>query len=378
MIGQRGVPATFGGVERLVEEVSAELVARGHHVTVYCRPNYTAGRPAAYRGMRLRYVPTVGTKHLDAVVHSLLCTLDAMRMRPDVIHYHAIGPAVCAALPRIATRSTIVVTVHGMDNERAKWGSWPRRLLTVAAWLSARVPAATLTTSATLQEQFRALGGRRVVHVRHGVRAVSPRPATEISSRWGLFPGSFFLFVGRLVPEKRPDLLLRAFRRLPGEYRLVLAGGSSFTDDFVQTLLRLAARDRRILLPGYVYGEVLQELYSNAAAFVQPSELEGMPLTLLEAASYGTPVVASDIPPHVELLGAERPGQRLFADGDEDSLLTALQRVLLDPGEERRGAAALRERIVAGHDWAVAAAQTEAVYRDAGAGGRRHASRHRR
>mgnify|MGYP003287265598 CR=1 FL=1 len=363
MIGARGVPATFGGIERHVEELGARLVARGHEVTVFCRTNYGRTDADGHRGMRLRPAPTVGTKHLDAIVHSGLSTLGAMAASFDVLHYHAIGPGMLAVLPRYLSRSRVVLTVHGRDDERAKWGWGAKAVLGAAGWLSARVPDATIVVGRHLERYYQEAYGRRAVYVPNGVHAARPRPADGALARLGLLPGRYLLFVGRLVPEKAPDLLLQAFRRLPGDYRLVLAGDSSFTDRFTAGLRELAARDPRVVLPGYVYGAELQELYSNAAAFVLPSLLEGLPLTLLEAASYGLPVVASSIPPHLEVLGSAGPGRRLHRPGDGDELLAALARVLGNPRAERAGAAELRDQVLRTYCWDDATERTEAVYR---------------
>ena len=175
--------------------------------------------------------------------------------------------------------------------------------------------------------------------------------------------GDYLLFVGRLVPEKAPDRLLEAFSTIEGQTKLVLAGGSSFTDDYVRLIHSLAASDPRVVLAGYVYGDLLEELYTNAAAFVLPSLLEGLPLTLLEAISYGIPVVASDIPPHVEVLGGDGPGRRLVVAGDQASLVATLQHALRDLEGERAGAERLSADVVAAHRWDDAVAATEAVYR---------------
>jgi glycosyltransferase involved in cell wall biosynthesis len=363
MIGARGVPATFGGIERHVEELGARLVARGHEVTVFCRTNYGRTDPGGHRGMRLRSAPTVGTKHLDAIVHSGISTLGAMAAPFDVLHYHAIGPGMLAVLPRFLSRSGVVLTVHGRDDQRGKWGRGAKAVLGAAGWLSARVPDATIVVGRHLERYYHDAHGRRAVYVPNGVLAARPRPADGTLARLGLLPGRYLLFVGRLVPEKAPDLLLQAFRRLPGDHRLVLAGDSSFSDRFTGGLRELAAGDPRVVLPGYVYGAQLQELYSNAAAFVLPSLLEGLPLTLLEAASYGLPVVVSSIPPHLEVLGSAGPGRRLHRPGDGDELLAALAQVLADPRVERAGATGLRDQVLRTYCWDDATERTEAVYR---------------
>jgi glycosyltransferase involved in cell wall biosynthesis len=362
MIGQRGLPATFGGIEHHVEELGRRLVERGHHVTVFCRTNYVNERPKELHGIDLRYLPTVGTKHLDAVLHSALSTAAALPGRFDVIHYHALGPGIWAPVPRLLSRAKVALTVHGLDHERAKWGSRSKAALRMAAWMSAHVPDTTIVVGRHLVDHYAKEYNRPTVYIPNGVVEPTGRPPKEMTERFGLERGEYFLFLGRLVPEKAPDLLIRAFRRMAGDRRLVIAGGSSFTGGYVDELHQLGAEDPRVLFTGYVYGELLDELYSNATAFVLPSLLEGLPLTLLEAASYGTPVVASAIPPHVEVLGDSGPGRRLFESGDEDGLLRALEQSVDDPDAERVAAQMLRKEVMETYRWEDVVAATEDVY----------------
>lgn len=379
MVGQRGVPATFGGIEHHVEELGSRLADRGHEVTVFCRNNYSPDRRPTYRGMTLRHLPTIDSKHLDAIAHSALSTAVAMSGRPDIVHYHALGPGLVAPLPRYLGRAKVVQTVHGLDGERAKWGRGAQAVLRTAGWMSAHVPHATIVVSKALAEHYGRCHDRRTAYIPNGVDEPVLRPVDEIGARFGLSRGSYLLFVGRLVPEKAPDLLVRAFRDVPGDRRLVIAGGTSFTDDYVTAVEELAAADPRVQLTGYVYGGVLQELYSNAAAFVLPSSLEGLPLTLLEAASFGTPVIASAIPPHVEVIGADGPGHRLVPPGDLRALTAALAATLDSSVDgaaaERAGAGALRQRVLATYRWDAVVADTERLYLEllggnAGRGGR--------
>jgi len=363
MIGQRGLPATYGGIEHHVDEIGRRLVERGHDVTVFCRNNYVDDRSPEYHGIRLRHLPTVGTKHLDAVMHSAVSTLAALPGRYDIVHYHALGPGVMAPLPRYLTRSKVVLTVHGLDHQRAKWGSGSKAALRAAAWMSGHVPDVTVVVARFLGDYYRDTYGRETVYIPNGVAEPTWRPAKQIVDQYGLEAGSYLLFLGRLVPEKAPDVLIRAFRGLDGDQRLVIAGGSSFTTDYVDELHQLAKGDPRVLFTGYVYGEVLDELYSNAAGFVLPSLLEGLPLTLLEAASYGTPVIASTIPPHLEVLGEEAPGRRLCPPDDEVALRSALARNREDPQAEQTGAKQLRQQVLEAYRWEDAVEATEATYR---------------
>lgn len=364
-IGQRGVPATIGGIEHHVEEIGSRLAARGHEVTVYTRTNYTASRAGEYRGMRVRYLPTAPTKHLEALAHSGLATAAAMMPRADqadILHYHAIGPSVFTPLPRALTRRGVVLTVHGLDFDRDKWGIGARTALRSAAWISARVPHATITVSRNLADFYLHRYGRAAHYIPNGVAPPVRCGPKLITERYGLGGGDYALFLGRLVPEKAPDLLLRAFRTLDTTTRLVIAGGSSFTDRYVHELEVLAARDPRVLLIGPVEGELLHELYTNAALFVLPSRLEGLALTLLEAASYRLPLVASDIPPNREVIGEDAPGGRLFASGDERALADALGSTLADLDLAREAAGRLGDRIVCEYDWDAATEATEDVY----------------
>jgi len=364
-IGQRGVPATIGGIEHHVEEIGSRLVARGHDVVVYTRANYTASRVSEHRGMQVRYIPTAPTKHLEALVHSGLSTMVAMApgaQRADILHYHAIGPSVFTPLPRALTRRGVVLTIHGLDYDRDKWGVGARTALKSAGWISAHIPHATITVSRNLADFYLTRYGRVAFYIPNGVAAPEPRAPELIRERFGLHGGDYALFLGRLVPEKAPDLLLRAFRTVETSARLVIAGGSSFTDRYVHELEVLAARDPRVLLVGPVHGELLHELYTNAAVFVLPSRLEGLPLTLLEAASYRVPLVASDIAPNREVIGTDGPGGRMFASGDERGLAGALAATLGDLEAARAGAALLGDRVVLEYDWDAATDATEAVY----------------
>jgi glycosyltransferase involved in cell wall biosynthesis len=362
MIGQKGMPATYGGIEHHVEEVGSRLAERGHDVTVFCRMNYSNGH-RDYGRLHLRRLPTVSTKHLDAIVHSALSTLVSMGERPDIIHYHALGPGLLAPVPRYLSHSKVVLTVHGLDQQRAKWGRGAQAVLRTAGWVSARVPDATVGVSHALTDYYGSHYGRSITYIPNGVTAHQPRPAKLITERFGLVRDSYLLFVGRLVPEKAPDLLIKAFRHIRTDLKLVIVGGSSFTDGYANSLRQLAAEDPRVIFTGYVYGPTLEEMYSNAAAFVLPSLLEGMPLTLLEAASYGTPVVVSDIPPHVQVVDVDAPGHHLFSVGDENSLIDALMNTIRNQRVEREEAKNFSKQIVKGYRWDDVVEATEQLYR---------------
>ncbi len=309
-------------------------------------------------------LPSIGTKHLDAIGHSGLSTVFTLNSSFDVVHYHALGPGLIAPVARALSGATVIQTIHGLDNDRNKWGGFAQRVLGLAAWMSARVPDHTIVVSEALQAHYQQRYGREAACIPNGVeRGVTA--SADLLEKFGLKPSKYVLFVGRLVPEKAPDLLIRAFSKLDTSARLVIAGGSSFTDGYVQQLTQLAAKDDRVVMPGYVYGQDLAALYSHAGAFVLPSALEGLPLTLLEAAGHGTPIVASDIPPHREVLRADGVGHRLVREGDEDALAIAIAGTLHAGSTARTSAKRMREDVLRRYDWDAAADTTEAVYYEA-------------
>ena len=365
MVGQRGVPATFGGIEHHVEELGARLVARGHEVTVYCRSNYSAERRGDHRGMHVRHLPTIGTKHLDAIVQSGLSSVLTLASRSDIVHFHALGPGLFTPLPRYLSGAGVVQTIHGLDNQRAKWGHVARSILAAGGWLSARVPDEVVVVSKHLESYYLERHGRRVQHIPNGTLVPERRQPGAVLSRLDLEPARYLLFVGRLVPEKAPHLLLRAFRQLPDDLCLVLAGGGSYSTNYVRRLFEMAADDPRVRMAGCLGRAELDELYTSASAFVLPSSLEGLPLTMLEATAAGLCVVASDIPPHRQILGEPGPGRRLFTAGDGPGLAAALRQVLDDGAVGRTRARGLASGSVATYSWDAAVDATEAVYEQA-------------
>lgn len=375
MVGTKGIPATFGGIERHVEELGARLAARGHHVTVHCRLNYSEpsrerceivkARRWRFRGMDLRILPSIGTKHLDAITHTALAGAGELFGGRDIVHFHALGPSLLSWMPRLAGRR-VVATCHGLDWQRAKWGRAAKMVLRSGEWAIVRFPHRTVCVSQTLREHFLSQHKRNTVYIPNGVDLPELLPPREITERWGLCGGDYFLFLSRLVPEKRADVLIEAYRGLETARRLVIAGGSSMSDDHVARLHELARGDERIIFTGNVTGDLFRELMSNAHVFILPSELEGLPIVLLEALSFGRCALASDIPVNREVLEHTEPGKpawgRLFRTNDAVSLRDALTWLEANPGEVASLGEAARPRVAAHFTWDRVADETEQVY----------------
>ena len=366
MIGQQGIPARHGGVEKAVEELAARLAERGHSVTVFNKST-AESKPATYRGIELRYVPVFGGKHLSNLTQSLAGAVVALWGRYDIVHYHALGPCLASPISRLWPKSRIVVTLQGRDDQRAKWSKPAQAVLSLAAWLSAKVPHGSIAVSRQLQQEFRDEFGRETVHIPNGVavrEAAAVDSADDPLERFGLTPGGYLVNVGRLVPEKAIDQLLATYPQVPTQTKLVIVGGSSHTDGYVDRLHELAAKDPRIVLTGPIYGDGTDRLFRNALGFVTPSLLEGLPLALLEAVSYDLPLVVSDIPPHLEVVDQNGAGHRVFRTGDLEDMAKAVTALVTDPIGERQAGQAMRERVLEEYSWESITDRTEALYRD--------------
>jgi glycosyltransferase involved in cell wall biosynthesis len=275
------------------------------------------------------------------------------------VHYHALGPSLLAFVPRLLGIRT-VVTVQGLDWQRAKWGRVARWVLRLGEAAAVRFPDRTIVVSKDLRRYYEAHHGCTPTYVPNGVTVPGKSPPTSPLEAWGLTPGQYILYVGRLSPEKRCDLLIEAYERIRPAVRLVFAGASSYTDGYVRELQRHASDDVRFL--GQVTGEPLAALVSQAAVFVLPSAIEGLSIALLEAMAQGTCVLTSDIAENVEALGG---AGYTFASGDAADLGRVLRRLLADaPGREAMGRRAV-ERVRKAYRWSHVTAETERVYRDA-------------
>jgi glycosyltransferase involved in cell wall biosynthesis len=323
MIGQKGIPATYGGIERHVEEVGARLAARGHEVTVYCRYYYTRVKDR-HRGVKLIRLPSIKTKHLDTATHCALSTLDVVLRGYDIVHFHALGPSLFSILPRLAGAKTLV-TVHGLDWQREKWGRFASWVLKRCEYTAVSFPTRTIVVSRSLQEYFREKYGVESTVIPNGTNIPTPRALSKLKKK-GLEAGKYILFVGRLVPEKGCHFLIDAYKELDTDAKLVIAGGSSFSSEYVESLKQHASD--RILLLDYVYGDALEELWSNALMVVLPSTLEGLSISLLEALSYGKCALVSDIPENLEVVEDCAPS---FRSKDVDDLRSKMEALLASP-----------------------------------------------
>ena len=365
--GHKSIPSREGGVEVVVQELATRLARDGFRVTCMNRSgDHRAFRKpddrvenGFYRGVRILTVPTIDKAGLAAASSSFFAALRSAAGPYDIVHIHAEGPCVFCAVPKLFGKK-VVVTVHGLDWQRDKWGRFARSYIRFGEKMAARHADALIVLSRSMQDYFAAAYGRSSHYIPNGTEPAVPAEADEITRRFGLVRDGYMLYLGRLVPEKRADLLIRAFRPLRTDKKLVIAGPFSETDEYCRKLKALAGDDRRILFTGFVNGRPLRELYSNAYVYTLPSKLEGMPLTLLEAMSYGCCCVTSDIPECREVIGS---AGFLTDPDDEEQLRAVLGRLADDPLLAASAGEKALELIRTRCSWDEVASQTGRLYR---------------
>ena len=328
MLGQKRIPSREGGIEVVVEELAVRMVKLGHRVTCYNRKGhhvsgqeFDAQKSDEYKGVKLKPVFTIEKKGLAAMSSSVFAAIRAAFGRYDVVHFHAEGPCAMLWLPKLFGKRCIA-TIHGLDHQRAKWGKFASWYIKKGERTAVKHADEIIVLSKAVQDYFMDTYGRQTRFIPNGVNKVEPKTAELISKEYGLEKDSYILYLGRIVPEKGLRYLIDAFKKVKTDKKLVIAGGSSDTEDFANELKDKACGDGRIMFTGFIQGQKLEELYSNAYVYTLPSDLEGMPLSLLEAMSYGNCCLVSDIPECADVV--EDKGV-IFPKSNTDKLRETLQ-----------------------------------------------------
>lgn len=354
MFGHKRVPSCDGGIEVVVEELSSRMAAEGHKVVLYNRKSrHVSGtkngpeKLSEYKGAVLKEVLTIDKAGFAAVSSSFFAALNCAFGRYDVVHVHAEGPAAMCWLLKLFGEK-VIVTIHGLDWQRAKWGGFASRYIRFGEKMSARYADRIIVLSNSARRYFRDTYDVDAVFLPNGVEKPILRPADRITVQWGLRKDDYVLFLGRIVPEKGIRYLIEAFKNVKTDKKLVIAGSASDTENFAADIERLAQDDKRIIFTGFVQGELKDELYSNAYVYTLPSDLEGMPLGLLEGMSYGNCCLTSDIDECVEVVEDQAV---VFRKSDISDLREKLQLLCDEPQtveKYRKDAAAF---IISKYDW---------------------------
>ncbi len=371
MIGHKRIPSREGGIEVVVEEISRRLVTEGHEVFAYNRKApavhetrledrevAAAGNRKEYQGIHLITIPTLYKSKYNALIYSILGSVRALRGRYDAIHYHAEGPCAMLWLPHMFGIRT-VATIHGLDWQRSKWKGFAVRYLKFGEKIAAKYADEIIVLSRNIQNYFMDTYQRAVHYIPNGIEKPVLRDARVISQKWGLKKRNYLLFLARIVPEKGLHYLIDTFKELETSMKLVIAGGSSHTDRYLQEVVSGAASDPRILFTGFIQGEELEELYSNTYLYILPSDLEGMPVSLLEAMSYGNCCLVSDIPECAEVVEDRAV---TFRRGDLSDLKEKLQFLIDQPEAVNQYRERASDYICGKYNWDNIVKDTLALY----------------
>ena len=369
MIGHKRIPSREGGVEVVVDELSVRMAAKGHRVDAYNRyGHHVSGKKydqeygwkgrKYYKGIRVYIVPTFRRSSLNAIVYTFFATIMALFHPYDVIHYHAEGPCAMLWLPHFLKRK-VVVTIHGLDWQRAKWGNFASYVIKFGEKMAAKYADEIIVLSDNVRQYFMDTYQRQVTYIPNGISRPALQGCSTIEEKYGLAKDGYFLFLARIVPEKGLHYLIEAFYELDTDKKLVIAGGSSQAMSYMDQIHQMASKDGRILMTDFVQGQVLEELYANAYAFVLPSDVEGMAMTLLEAMSYGTCCLVSDIRENTEVVEDKA---FTFHKGNVQDLRKQLAYLLEHPEEVRQKGSESADFICGKYDWDDVTEQTLALY----------------
>lgn len=326
MLGHKRIPSREGGVEIVVEQLSTRMVRLGNEVICYNRKskNYENKRKK-YKGVKVKSVVTIDKKGLAAMTSSFFATIKILFSKTDVVHYHAEGPAVMIPIIKLFSKKKVITTIHGLDWQRAKWGNFASKYIKFGEKVAVKYSDEIIVLSKNVQEYFEREYNRKTSFIPNGVNKPKIIEANIITRKYQLKKGDYILFLGRIVPEKGIGYLIDAFSNVKTEKKLVIAGGSSDTNLYYNSLKEKTKDNENILFTDFVNGRELEELYSNAYVYCLPSDLEGMPLSLLEAMSYGNCCLTSDIDECLEVI--EDKGV-VFKKADASSLKDKLQYLL--------------------------------------------------
>lgn len=346
MIGHKRIPGREGGVEVVVEELSTRMAEQGHQVYVYNRRSKKKLKIKEYKGVKIVTIPTIEKKSTNAAVYSLLASIHALFGKYDVIHYHALGPSVMQVIPHLFG-IRIIVTVHGLNYKTPKWKGLGKKIIYLGEKITAKYANEIIVLSKEQHDYFMKKYNRKTTYIPNGTTIHEICQPNEIQKRWGLEENGYILFLSRLVPGKGLEYLIEAYKQIDTSLPLIIAGESTFVDDFYSEIYKSITEDDRIHIIGFVSGITLRELYSNTALFVFPSEAEGMPMCLLEAMSFNAPCLVSDIPENTEV-GKEYV--QSFKTGDVDDLKVQLVRCLIN--NKTLFSKKCRNYIMLHYDWA--------------------------
>lgn len=346
-MGSRGIPARYSGFETFYEELGTRLASRGHQVTVYNRSHFIRDVRGTYKGVRLVTLPSIPTKHLDTISHTLLSSLHALTQRYDIAYLSIVGNSPLAWIPRLAG-SKVLLNVDGADWAREKWGRFARGYQLWCEKVATQTAQVIIADAREVQRRYREAYDAESLFVPYGAN-LQHEAETDLLARWGLEPGRYIFYVGRFVPENAIDVLIHAFKRVSTDMKLVITGDAPYMEDYKNTLRNAAADDPRILFTGYAFGKEYRQLSSHAFFYVQPSGVDGTRPALLDQMGFGNCVVVRDSAANLEVI--RDAGYSFSRHDPESSLASVLQDLVDHPDKVEAVQGRARDRIAGYYNW---------------------------
>ena len=329
IIGIKGMPSRYSGLEVYSDIMAKALIDNDYEVGAFCRKEYCDEVVNEYNGIKIFHIPHIHTKHLDAITYACLATIIGIIKKYDCFWFQALGPSIMAFLPHFFKKK-IVVTVHGLDWKREKFGLFAKKILMMGERNIARYADSIIVLNESDKAYFSNKYGRDTFLIKNGTVIIEKRSIGVICKKYDLSPNEYFLFMSRIVPEKKVDILIEAYKNVKTDKKLVIAGKGAYTNDYVKQVMNSAKNDSRIVFTGYISGDDINELYSNAYAYILPSSIEGQSIGLIEAMAAGLPCIVSDI--EENKLTIKSCGY-CFAEGDSNDLARVIEYILNNPDE---------------------------------------------
>ena len=369
MIGHKRIPSREGGIEVVVEELSTRMIKLGHNVTVYNRKGKNVQDKNAsdenqklkeYKGVKIVTIPTINKKGIDAFLYSLFASIKVLFGKYDIVHYHAEGSCAMLWLPHLFHKK-IVVTIHGLDWSRSKWGGFATKYIKHGEKCAVKYADKIIVLSKGVQDYFKEKYNRETIFIPNGVEESKIKEPKIIKEKYNLEKDNYILFLARIVPEKGLDDLIDAYNKIKTDKKLVIAGGASHTNDYLRHIEQKVKKNKNIIMTGFVQGDELEELFSNTFLYCLPSHIEGMPISLLEAMSYGRNVLVSDIEENTQVIGKYGTS---FKKGNIDDLAKKLQDSLNE--KNRKNSKDIENYILKKYNWNVIINKTIDIYKNLG------------
>lgn len=381
-IGQKGIPMTQGGVEAHVENLAIEMAKKGHDIYVYTRPYYTDKKLKEYKGVNLISLPSIKTKHLDAISHTFFSTIHALFQNYDIIHYHSVGPSILSFIPKLFSKAKIIGTFHCMDRFHEKWNKFAKLILKLGEWTICKFPHITIAVSKHIKDYCFKKHHKNCVFIPSGFKIKKDLNINKLE-KFNIKPRKYFLTVSRLIKHKGIQYLIKAFNKLQpvfdpeaqtqkkagqsmtvdnDEYQLVIVGDTFYNKTYSDYIKNLAKDNKNIILTGQQNNSALNQLFSNAFCFIIPSEGEGLSITLLEAMAHGLPIVASEIQGNKVFI--EKNLVYSFKNKDIDDLNEKIIYIIYNQEKALKKAREAQKYVEKNFSWSYIADKIEKVYKN--------------